>query len=138
MHLRRVPAVPFIPPDRAGKPPAPIGRRREQRLPKLGCGTPEGDPLERLSIVATAQSPNVAVADDSRPKQADGPGRNPRTWPAGPVRSGKIECIAKRTRNTAGGQQGIQQQGAFSDNLFDVGCEAFIDEVAERIESARR
>jgi len=65
MHLGSIAAVPFVPLDRAGEPPADVRRRFEEGPAEIGSGASECNPFEALAVVARRDTANVAVADDA-------------------------------------------------------------------------
>src|SRR6185369_257046 len=112
MHLGSIAAVPFVALDRAGEPPADIRRRFKEGLAKIGPGAPERDPFEALAVVARRDAANVAVADDAGAQEADRAGGDMGLRPSGSIRARGVECVTERSRDSAGREQSIEENGA--------------------------
>src|SRR3954452_5173316 len=95
MHFGRVPAGPFVALDRAREPPFLVARGGEQRLPELGLGASESDPLEALAVLAAGEPTNVRRADNRHLDQANRANRYARARPSGTIRAGGVQCIAQ-------------------------------------------
>src|SRR5262245_53006409 len=107
MHLGGITAIPLVALDRAGEPPARVGRGFKQGLAEILTGAPESDPFEALAVVARCDAANMAVADDARAQEADRSRCNVRLRPSRSVRAGCIERVAQRGRDPAGSEQSI-------------------------------
>ena len=116
MHFRGIAAVPLVPLDASGKPPAPVGRRGEQCLAKLAGG--EGLGVNSLHNQGIARLAPRLVAEAWAP-------------------DGTIEAV--RVRDAPGFALGVQwhpeydwQHDAASRGLFELFGRAARDWAAQR------
>ena len=70
----------------------------------------EGDPLEALAVVAAGEPADMPVPDDAGLDQPCRTGRHARRGPAGAIRTGGIQRVAKLAGDSAWREHGVEHQ----------------------------